>query len=101
MRHHIIYRRIRPWPAPKNHLAGRVCPTCGTTCHGWEGQDKMQKYHEDERDWRLGVIDILTELMKRTGMTEEQFVSRFGDEWSWGAEVTGTEDEAIEEGERA
>jgi hypothetical protein len=32
----------REWRHPKNHLDGRVCPDCGSTVHGWEGQRKHQ-----------------------------------------------------------
>lgn len=91
MRVHIIHRDNRPWPRPVNHYDGRVCPTCGVTVHGQMAQTKHQDVHLTEREFRLRLNGWLEEFAKRTGMTEEEF----GGDWSWGAEVDGTQ-EAIE-----
>ena len=93
MRVHIIHHGGRAWPMPKNHLDRRVCPDCGVTVHGSQAQTKHHERHlkEEERDSR--VVGWLVELAKRCGITEEEVASHIGQDWSWGAEVTGTEAE--------
>lgn len=71
----IINRDNRPWPAPGNHLDGRVCPDCGATCHG-----KKQQKH---REWHLQLNTFLTEVAKRCGLAE----APFDVPWRWGADV--------------
>jgi hypothetical protein len=88
----IIYRRERAWPHPRNHMDRRVCPDCGITAHGWDGQRAHAKHHEKEKLREAALTELLTELAKRCGMAEEQ-VELLVDRWQWGAEVTGVEGE--------
>jgi hypothetical protein len=81
----IIHHDNRPWPRPRNHYDGRVCPDCGTTVHGKEAQSK-------HRRWHLNLNELATEFAKRTGMTE----TPFDPPWRWGADVDSQSD-AIEE----
>lgn len=94
MRHHILWRRIQPWPAPVNHLQNRTCPTCGANCHGWTGQDKMQEYHEKQDAKDRQFVEAITQICNFLGI---KVTIADGEDWEWGAGVTGTE-EAIEEG---
>jgi len=66
----------RKWPRPGNHFDGRVCPECGTTAHGWKGQNAHGRWHAEQN--RLLVM-----LCQRTGITEEQLEMP----WSWTAEA--------------
>ena len=91
----VVTHRERPWPLPRNHMDGRVCPECGLTAHGWDGQRVHNQHHEKQKIREAALLELLSELAKRCGMTEEQ-VELLCDEWRWGAEVTGVED-AIEE----
>jgi hypothetical protein len=90
----VITRRERPWPHPRNHMDRRVCPDCGATAHGWDGQRTHDRHHEKEKVKAAALAELVTELAKRCGMAEEQ-VELLVDQWQWGAEVTGDED-AIE-----
>lgn len=60
----IVRPSKRPWRPPVNHMDRRVCPDCGSTCHGDKGQQQQREFH-----LRLNLL--LTELCKRTGITEE------------------------------
>jgi hypothetical protein len=81
----IIHRDNRPWPPPRNHLDGRVCPDCGATAHG----SKSQRKH---REWHLKLNELATEFAKRTGLAE----TPFDVPWRWGADVEGQNTDAIE-----
>ena len=85
----VFHHYMRAWPAPKNHMDVRVCPTCKVGVYGSDGQRDHHNSHLQEREFRLRLNGWLEEFAKRTGMTEEEF----GGDWSWGAEVTGTEGE--------
>ena len=87
----VITRHEKAWPAPGNHLDGRVC-ACGITVHGWAGQRAHARYHEELAAERDAQQRIIIELMKRCGMAEEA-VKLERDGWSWGAEITGIEEE--------
>jgi hypothetical protein len=83
-----IIDRGRKWPRIANHLDGRECPHCGVGVFGPRAVAKHQADHEDM--WQL-----LEELRKRTGITEEEI----GGKWKWTA-VVDSEDagmDAIEE----
>ena len=82
----ILHRHAKPWPKPINHLDGRVCPTCWVTVHGSAGQRDHHNRHITEATWRARVNELLEEMAKRTGLTEE-LVRLAGDDWSWGADV--------------
>ena len=86
---HVIHRDNRPWPRPRNHYDSRVCPDCGTTVHGQQAQSK-------HRNWHLRVNTLMTELAKRTGITEDPFQVP----WRWNADVESQSADAIE-GEEA
>ena len=86
---------------PKNHLDRRVCPTCGVTVHGSAAQATHHNRHLEDREYQLRVNGWLVELAKRCGITEEEIGAHIGQDWSWGAEVTGTEEAAIEGGGEA
>ena len=88
----VTSRERRPWPRPRNHYDGRVCPTCHVTVHGPAAQTGHHKRHLDEAGWRARVNELLEEVCKRTGLTEE-LVKLAGDDWAWGAEVEGSGDE--------
>ena len=85
----VFHRETKPWPRPRNHYDGRVCPTCWVTVHGPEAQREHKKRHLDEAMWRNRVNELVEEIAKRTGLTEE-LVRLAGDDWSWGAEVEGS-----------
>ena len=71
---HVIHRDNRPWPKPRNHYDGRVCPDCGTTVHGPQAQSK-------HRGWHVKLNTLMTALANRTGITEEEYDVP----WRWGA----------------
>ena len=92
MRVAILHHNDRAWPRVLNHLDGRECPTCHATIHGQLAQRAHKKRHLDEAVWRNRVNELVEEMAKRTGLTEE-LVELAGDDWSWGAEVEGGADE--------
>ena len=89
----VFHHQARAWPMPKNHMDRRVCPTCKVTVHGSEAQRDHHNRHIEEASYRARVNELIEELAKRCGLTEE-LVKLAGDDWSWGADVeTGRDDE--------
>lgn len=77
---HVLHHRR--WRRPLNHLDGRVCPDCGASAHGWEGQNAHAAWHEQ-------IDDVLVKLCQRTGIKEEEVELP----WTWTAVVEPGEDE--------
>ena len=92
MHYAILHREKKAWPKPLNHLDGRVCPTCLVTVHGSNAQRDHHNRHITEAVWRARVNELLEEVCKRTGLTEE-LVKLAGDDWSWGADVEDGRDD--------
>ena len=88
----LLHYRRRPvkWPAPRNHYDRRRCPECAATIHEWDGQNGHEDYHITMNEWLDRLNKWAGEVNKRVGITEDGFPDRG---WSWGAQITGTEDE--------
>ena len=89
MRTHIIHWHHGSWPLPQNRLDSRICPRCKAGVYGSDGQRDHEKDHEKDDEDKRKIIEAVTQIAEHLGFK----VTIDEDDWSWGAEITGTEGE--------